>query len=484
MNIRQFKLSDISIPSLVRVLIRNLWMLVASALICAMGASLFMQRGYVPLYSSTMTYAVMSRNISSYSYNNQAAASEVTSVMTQMLTTDLVMGQIREHNPKLAGFDGKITASQAGSTNLVVVTVTSDSPETSFLGIRALRDVFPTVVEYISADCVMEVIREPSVSAYPVNYIHTSSTAKRAAVLGAGLMALLICCLHIQRGTIQTRSAARHLLDANILATIYRVRRRFSLRNFKIKAPIHVFSPTTEFAYSEQINTICTNLENEAAANGSKIFLVTGVSENEGKSTIAGNIAAAMAMRGKRVAIMDCDLRNPSLKQFFGGNYNPAVPLNRLLSQKLTKENLMQSLVQHEKLGLYMLLPAGPDKHCTELLSSASMEALLRQLRVFDMVIVDTPPMGYFADTEVLIDNVDATMLVVRQDVTAACDINDAVDTLRAAKSRVLGCILNDMTSSVTEGQNYGYGYGYGSYGYGYGYGNYGYGAKSGGKKS
>ena len=67
MNIRQFKLSDISIPSLVRVLIRNLWMLVASALICAMGASLFMQRGYVPLYSSTMTYAVMSRNISSYS---------------------------------------------------------------------------------------------------------------------------------------------------------------------------------------------------------------------------------------------------------------------------------------------------------------------------------------------------------------------------------------------------------------------------------
>ena len=118
------------------------------------------------------------------------------------------------------------------------------------------------------------------------------------------------------------------------------------------------------------------------------------------------------------------------------------------------------------------------------LLSSASMEALLRQLRVFDMVIVDTPPMGYFADTEVLIDNVDATMLVVRQDVTAACDINDAVDTLRAAKSRFLGCILNDMTSSVTEGQNYGYGYGYGSYGYGYGYGNYGYGAKSGGKKS
>ena len=476
MNLRQLKLSDISIRCLLGALIRNLWMLVASALIFAMGISLYMQRGYVPQYNATMTYAVMARNIPSYSYSNQAAASELTSVMTQLVSTDLVMGEVRAHSPKLAGFGGTIAASQVNNSNMVIVTVTSDSPETSFLAIQALQEVFPTIVEYISTDCVMQVIRDPAVSPYPINYVNTSSAAKRAAVVGAGLMALLVCFLHIRRETIQTRSAARHLLDANILATVYRVRRPFSLRNFKIHAPIQVFSPTTGFAYSEQINTICTSLENEAATNGSKVFLITGVGENEGKSTIAGNVAAAMAMRGKQVAVIDCDLRNPSLGKFFGGNLMPKVPLNRLLAQKLSRDNLMQSVVRHEKLGLYMLLPAGPDKRCTELLSGPSMETLLAQLHAFDVVIVDTPPMGYFADTEVLIDNVDATMLVVRQDRSSASDINDAVDILRSAKSRFLGCILNDMTSSVTEGQSYGYGYGYGSYGYGYG--SYGYGNK------
>ena len=71
---------------------------------------------------------------------------------------------------------------------------------------------------------------------------------------------------------------------------------------------------------------------------------------------------------------------------------------------------------------------------------------------------------------------VDASVLVVRQDCTPACDINDGIDLLRRSKSRFLGCVLNDMTGTLTEG----YGYGRYGYGYGYGYGRYGYGSTSG----
>jgi len=110
-------------------------------------------------------------------------------------------------------------------------------------------------------------------------------------------------------------------------------------------------------------------------------------------------------------------------------------------------------------------------------LNTPTMDTLLRQLRVFDFVLLDTPPMGYFVDAETLADKVDASVLVVRQDRTPAAEINDAVDILRSCSARYIGCILNDMTASVTEGYGYGYGYGYGRYGYGrYGYGHYGYG--------
>jgi Mrp family chromosome partitioning ATPase len=136
-----------------------------------------------------------------------------------------------------------------------------------------------------------------------------------------------------------------------------------------------------------------------------------------------------------------------------------------LLAQPMSRENLLKCMVRNEKLGLYMLFPIEPDRRCTELLTGHAMQQLLRQLRVFDFVILDTPPMGYFADTEALVDAVDASMLVVRQDRTPAADINDACDLLRESKAHFMGVILNDMTTSLTEGHSYGYGK---EYGYGY----------------
>ena len=127
-----------------------------------------------------------------------------------------------------------------------------------------------------------------------------------------------------------------------------------------------------------------------------------------------------------------------------------------------------------------MLFSVAHDRRCTELLNSPAMDMLLKQLQVFDFVLLDTPPMSYFVDAETLAEKADATMLVVRQDCTPAVQVNETIHTLRASGSRFLGCILNDITFSLTEGYgSYGH-YGYGSYGkyghYGYGYG-YGYGS-------
>ena len=468
-----------------RMLLKNLWMIAAAAAIFAMSASLFFSWFHEPSYQANMTYAVTSRVTSQSGYGNKSATTEVTATLTELLPSNMVIGRIRNSSTKLAGFDGTITAEQVTDTNMIIVTCTDDSPEDAFLAILAVEELFPTVVEYVSADCVVQVIRNPDVSDTPVNLVNTGRIIKIAALAGAALIAALLCWISITRETIQTRTGARHLLDAPIIATIGRVYRRGSLKNLlrRSSRPLQVFSPTTGFAYTEQINTICAQVELDAARNGSKLFMITGVGENEGKSTIAGNVAAALAMRGKRVALVDCDLRNPSLCRFFDNRYVSAMPLNKLLSQPYTKDNLLQCMIRHNKFNLFMLFSHSLDRRCTELLTGHTMTMLLQQLRIFDYVILDTPPMGYFADTEALLDKVDATMLVVRQDRTPACDINDAIDLLRRSDAAFLGCILNDMTGSLTEGQGagYGFGYGYGSYGH---YGQYGYGSHSGRKQS
>lgn len=465
----EIKFSHISTSCLIRMLLRSLWMIVAAALICSMAAGIYLNTLWTPRYQSSLTYAVQARNMST---GNADATNEVASVLSRMLPTKMVTDRIRAYDPALADFNGSISASRVGSSNFVVVNCQDDSPRNALLALLALEEIFPEIVQYVSSNAIVLVVRNPAVSGSMVNEVDVPATRRTAAIIGGCAMTALLLWSFLNRETVQTRTGARHLLAADIIAYVGRVRRPLSLRAFlrRIHAPLQVFDPTATFAYTEQIGTVCTHLEREHAEHGSRVVMFTGVGENEGKSTVSGNVAAALAMRGHRVAVLDCDLRNPSLKRFFDNRYNGAVPLNELLAQPFSRENLTRCMVQHDDLGLHMLFSHKADARCTELLTGRTMTSLLAYLRSFDFVILDMPPMGYFADTEAVMDRVDASVLVVRQDCTPACDINDAADLLRQAKSRFLGCVLNDMTGTLTEG------YGYGRYGYGYGYGRYGYG--------
>lgn len=477
MNFKKFRLENISPACVMKHLMQNAWMIAASFLILFLSVSLLTSWFYEPVYKADMTYAITSRKTSFASGSNVSSASEVTSVMVEMLETGLVMDSIHASSDKLSDFSGTVTAKQVGESNLVIITVTDRSPEMAVLALRSLQEIFPTVTGYIASGTVVQLIRNPHVYPTPVNPVNTTRLACAAGFAGAIAMAVVICLFVIQQETIQTRSGARNLLDAPIIATVCREggRRSWKNRFRKEKQLLQVFSPAISFSYTEQINTICARMEQESIVNGSKIFLVTGTGENEGKSTIAGNTAAALSMRGKRVALLDCDLRNPSLYKFFDNKYSAPLPLNKLLAEPFSKNNLLDCMQRHEKLGIFMLFPIAHDRRCTELLNSSTMDTLLKQLRVFDFVILDSPPMSYFVDAETLADKVDSTMLVVRQDCTPAAEINGTIQTLQSCKSQFLGCILNDITFSLTEGYG-GYGhYGYGGYGYGhYGYGHYG----------
>lgn len=463
--------SHISPLCMVRTLISNLWVIIATALICSMAVTLALTWFNPPKYTANMTYSVNSRTTSSVTAGNLTSTREVAAVLTELLTTDVITDGIRKYDPRLEDFDGVITATQVGESNFIIVSATASTPEAAFLALDALVDVFPTVADYISTRNILNIMRNPAVSSIPSNRLNTSQLSRTAALLGAIVIAVMLCYLTIRAETIQTRTGARQLLDAPIIASICHEKKNRTLKTFlrRTSRDVHVFSPTTSFAYTEQISSICSQLEHEAAARNRKVFMITGVGESEGKSTVAGNVAAALALKGHKVALVDCDLRKPAQNHFFQDVYNSPLPLNKLLARPYSRENLLQCMVPHEQLGLYMLFPINSDSRSTELLSGSTMVSLIQQLRVFDYVIVDTPPMGMFPDAEILADRVDASLLVVRQDYTAACDINDAIDSLRQNKAAFLGCILNDML--VSSNRKYGYGggrYGYGSkYSYG-----------------
>ena len=454
--------SHVSPYCLVRTLLRNAWTILVAALVFSLAASLFLDWFYVPEYKASMTYAVNSKTTSYISAGNLTSTREVAAVLSDLLETDVMKEGIENYDPRLKDFQGTITATQLGESNFIQIDAVAATPEQAFLALDAVQVVFPEVAGFISGRSVLYVMRNPSVSPYPSNMVDSAGVSRTAAICGAVLMAVLLCYFSIQSETIQTRTGARHLLDAPILASICHEQKNRTLKTIlqRTNRQVQVFSPTTSFAYSEQISAVCSQLEHENQARDRKVFLVTGVGESEGKSTVAANVASALALKGHNVALVDCDLRKPAMNRFFGGVYSSEMPLNRMLGRPYSRENLLQCMVRNEQLGLYMLFPQGSDSRSTELVSGETMDQLIRQLRVFDYVIIDSPPMGMFPDAEVLADKSDASLMVVRQDYTAACDVNDAIDSLRQYHASFLGVVLNDML--VGPNGQYGYGTKYG----------------------
>lgn len=485
-------LTNISADSLIRAVVKNLSMVISAMLICIMSVSLYADFIHVPQYTATMTYAVTSKRSSYFSSLNMSSANEVAGVLSELIGSDVVKTRLRQSREELSDFDGSLVASLVANSNFISVTSHARSPEQAFLSLKSLITIFPSLSDYISDRSVIQVIRYPVVSTTPSNTMDAVKYEIVSAIIGGALIIALICWDHIRQEKVQTREGAKMLIDAKIIGSVcHENKSTWSRFRRQKKKAVQVFDPTTSFAYTEQIGAICSHLEHEASAHGKKVFLITGVSENEGKSTLSANIAAALALRKKNVALVDVDLRNPSLNRFFDSPYNSSIPLNKLLAGQVNKESVFNCIQRHETLGLYMLFSHEPDPRCTELITSNKMPYLISKLRAMDFVIIDSPPMGFFPDAEAMAELCDASILVVRRDTTPTADVNDAVDSLRECKADFLGVILNNMPmesatgTSTRYGYGYssGYGYGYGSgYGYGYGYGKSGYGKSGYGK--
>ena len=179
---REIHFSDISIGCMLRRLIKDLWMVVAAAMIFSMSASMLLGATHVNRYRATVSYSVTTRRTSYTANSNLTAAKEASAVLAQVLESSVVLDTLKA-DAKLHDFNGTITASQVEGTNFISVTVTDDSPEEALTAIQKLTKIFPTFTAYLS-DSVVQVIRNPSVSANPINPLNITGTARKVGILG------------------------------------------------------------------------------------------------------------------------------------------------------------------------------------------------------------------------------------------------------------------------------------------------------------
>lgn len=211
--------------------------------------------------------------------------------------------------------------------------------------------------------------------------------------------------------------------------------------------------------YTEAIHALRTNLSFLSLAGNKKLLLVTSSTKNEGKSTISVNLAITYAQSGKRVLLVDADIRNPSLYKYL------ARPKDAVgISNTLINEIDFYDVVQKSILGIigFDYLPGGDvPPNPVQLLESDKMRELLETCQhIYDLVIIDTPPIGYFSDALLLARHADVVALISRYNQTSRKELSASVSLLKKTNVTALGVILNGIPVGAQGAYGY-YGYGH-----------------------
>lgn len=229
-----------------------------------------------------------------------------------------------------------------------------------------------------------------------------------------------------------------------------------------------VITNGTRNIVSEQFRALRTNIQFLFTRKEDKVILITSTITGEGKSFVSSNLATVFAMTGKKVVLLEMDLRKPKIVSGLG--LTSAKGFTQYIMGNAEISDIIIPSGIHENL---FVIPAGAiPPNPSELLQHERTDALFEYLRAnFDVILVDTPP-NVVSDAQLLNKNADVTLYIVRINYTH----REQVDLIRnmdiAHKLPKLNVVVNDIKPKRYGGSYYGYG-GYGGYGYGSGYGYY-----------
>lgn len=455
------RLEDFNLRSICVDLLKNVWVILLAVWAAYLGVAGVYQLGYVPEYRASATVAVTSKGNSGSVYSSLSLTNEMAGVLGEVFQSDALKNKIKE-DLGWETVDGELGAAVIDETNLLVLSATAKTPRETYLMIQSAIKNYDSVSDYLFSNARLDMVKEAAVPYTPSNTPNIRRVQKLGMLAAGGVAAAAIALVSFLRFTVKTKETARRQLDGHVIGTVPFERKFRTVKTAmkKRKRALLISSSLHSMAFHESVRKVSTVLEHHMKRRNQKILMVTSAEENEGKSSMAANLALAMAEKGKRVLIIDSDLRKPALYKIFDRDKGNGHSLSEFLEGACK----IQDVIVREKSGIFAVFQYRSSKQSGRDLNGERMKQFLRQCReLVDYIIIDTPPMNLATDAEILLGEVDTAVVVVRQDWSDIGVINDVSDVIHQSDTDFAGYILNAFRREYPwerASASYGY-YGY-----------------------
>lgn len=466
---------EFDLQRLVGALVKKGWLIGIVAVVCAVAMFFGTLFFIAPKYQSSAMFYVNNNSLSIGEASLSITSSDI-SASRGLVKSYIVILNTRESLNDVIDYAGvdrtygelkqMISAEAVDSTEIFQVVVTSTDPAEAEEIADAIAYILPKRIASIIEGTSAKVVDSAVLPARPSSPSYTKNTML-GFVIGLALTAAFVVLRELMDITVRTEEdialsckhpvlAAVPDMEAHTKGGYYygygNKKKAYAKAGAKDSKQPELIGGNISFAAAESYKLLRTKLQfSFADEENCRVIGVSSAIHGEGKSLSSVNLAYTMSQLGKKVLLVDCDLRRPSLSEKLPIKKAPG--LSDFLAGQTQADNLIQMCGVKEDERAFHVISAGRiPPNPMELLSSARMERMVARLRnVYDYVILDLPPVGEVSDALAVAKFTDGLLVVVRQDYCDRIALNSAIRQFEFVDARILGIVFN-CTSDERRG--------------------------------
>lgn len=444
-----------------KAVVNKIWLICMVTVLCAVAVLLGTYFLITPQYQSSAMFYVnnstlMGESTFSITSGDITASKSLVDTYMVILKSRACLTDVLDYAESGLSYDelkGMITAESVNSTEIFQVTVTSTDPEEAEILANSIAYILPkrisSIVEGTAANIVDYAI-VPTKQSSP-NYMHSTVFG---LILGFLLSLTIVVVRELFDTTIRSQEDVEQSTQYPVLASVpdmnlhnktgyysYGSYQSGKRQNSATRA--ETVGKNISFAASEAYKLLRTKLEFSFVEEiACPIIGVSSAMAGEGKSLTSINLANSLSQLNKRVLLIDCDLRRPSVEVKLHINKTPG--LSNYLTSQLDLYEVIQHFSQEDEKGFDVIASGNNPPNPIELINSSKMERALNSLKEeYDYIILDLPPVGEVSDALVASKLVNGILIVVRQDYCSMPALMGAIEQFEFVESKILGIVMN-----------------------------------------